>query len=385
MKALIYWALGGIGGIQRMYPFTIKALQSCGYDVHVATSYDINPEDVIKYHGVKISNVHIIKFPRLSCDKFYSIPCDLINTTISATKFLSMIDGYDLVYVDTPYVGPIFKYSVPRHNNLVFYLHAPIERSKPVIPIAKPHRILMHAYLASGTNYDIIRNARLVLANSKFTAYITEKTLGVKPRVLYPPVDVDLIAKYRSNDREDAVVFFARLSRAKGPEQAIMIAKELVREGFNPKVYIMGSVSGQIGSLYVSSLIKLVRSLGLIRNVIFVINPSITEVYSILGRSKVFLHFREHEPFGIVIVEAMAAGAVPIVPRSGAPWHDIIEYGKYGIGYSSIEELVKAVKYLLSGGYNEYFRRTISRAYSFNVDKYINEFCKIIKNVPDYS
>ena len=141
----------------------------------------------------------------------------------------------------------------------------------------------------------------------------------MKPRVLYPPVDVDLIAKYRSNDREDAVVFFARLSRAKGPEQAIMIAKELVREGFNPKVYIMGSVSGQVGSLYVSSLIKLVRSLGLIRNIIFVIDTSITEVYSILGRSKVFLHFREHEPFGLVIVEAMAAGMVPIVPRSGVP------------------------------------------------------------------
>ena len=58
MRALVYWAFGGIGGIQRMYPFTIKALQSCGYEVHVATSHDINPEDVMKYHGVKISNIY---------------------------------------------------------------------------------------------------------------------------------------------------------------------------------------------------------------------------------------------------------------------------------------------------------------------------------------
>ena len=286
-----------------------------------------------------------------------------------------------MAYVDTSYVGPIFKYSVPRHNNLVFYLHAPIERGRPTIPIAKPHRMLMHAYLAYGTNYDIIRSARLVLANSRFTAHITERTLGVKPRVLYPPVDADLIARYRSRDREDAVVFFARLLRAKGPEQAIMIARELVREGLNPRVYIMGSVSGLADGLYVGSLIRLVRELGLVRNVTFVINPSITEVYKVLGRSKVFLHFREHEPFGIVIVETMAAGAVPVVPRSGAPWHDIIEYGKYGMGYSSSEELIKAVKYLLSDGYDKYSGVVISKAHHFSVNEYINKLCEMVKTI----
>lgn len=64
---------------------------------------------------------------------------------------------------------------------------------------------------------------RLVLANSRFTAYITERALGVRPRVLYPSVDADLIAKYRSRDRKDAVVFFVMLSRAKGLKQVIMI------------------------------------------------------------------------------------------------------------------------------------------------------------------
>lgn len=71
-----------------MYPFTIKALQSCGYEVHVATNQDINPEEVMKYHGVRLGDIQVIRFPRLSCGGLYSIPCYLINTTISATKFL---------------------------------------------------------------------------------------------------------------------------------------------------------------------------------------------------------------------------------------------------------------------------------------------------------
>ena len=77
----------------------------------------------------------------------------------------------------------------------------------------------------------------------------------------------------------------------------------------------------------------------------------------------------------------MAAGAVPVVPRSGAPWHDIIEYGKYGIGYSSSEELIKAVKYLLNDGYDRYSRDVISRAYHFNVDKYTNRLCEMVKTL----
>ncbi len=33
---------------------------------------------------------------------------------------------------------------------------------------------------------------------------------------------------------------------------------------------------------------------------------------------------RPHEPFGIVVAEAMAAGAVPIVHKSGGPWIGIL-------------------------------------------------------------
>lgn len=53
------------------------------------------------------------------------------------------------------------------------------------------------------------------------------------------------------------------------------------------------------------------------RNVTFVISPSITEVYRVLGWSKVFLHSREHELFGIVITEVMAADIMPVILRSG--------------------------------------------------------------------
>ncbi|WP_238375185.1 glycosyltransferase [Vulcanisaeta thermophila] len=88
------------------------------------------------------------------------------------------------------------------------------------------------------------------------------------------------MSKHRSSEREDALVFFARLSRAKGPEQAIRVTRELVKRGLKVKTYIMGSVSDQVGATYVRGLMKLVSDLGINRNVTFIINSSIREAYT---------------------------------------------------------------------------------------------------------
>jgi len=359
-----------------MYPFLINALQECGFSVDVATMHDIDPGLIKKQHGVSIRDINVIKFPRITCIG-YALLCEALNSTVSSTKFLNLMMNYDVTYMDTPYVGPLLR--LPRHSNMVYYLHAPIERKRPVTPLAKPHRMFLLAYMALGTSYELVRRSRVVFANSKFTARITEKTLGIKPRVLYPPVDINLVAKYRSTDREDAIVSFARISSAKGHEFAIRMTKELIKDGLSVKTYIMGSANDYASKLYLVRLMRLTKDLGIEHNVSFVINPEINEAYKILGKSKVFIHAREREPFGITIVEAMAAGAVPLVPRSGAPWHEIVEYGKYGIGYSSLNEAVHAVKYLLDRGYHEYSSRVMQRSRIFSVSIFNDSLCSIIK------
>ena len=80
---------------------------------------------------------------------------------------------------------------------------------------------------------------------------------------------------------------------------------------------------------------SLSRELGVGRRVRFLFNPSMDTVYRVLGRSAAFIHVRPYEPLGIVVAEAMAAGAVPIVHRSGGPWIDIVRMGRYGVGLST--------------------------------------------------
>jgi glycosyltransferase involved in cell wall biosynthesis len=49
------------------------------------------------------------------------------------------------------------------------------------------------------------------------------------------------------------------------------------------------------------------------------------------------------------IVESMAAGCIPIVPRTGGPWIDILDCqeGQYGFSYRSSAEAAAKIKLLL--------------------------------------
>jgi glycosyltransferase involved in cell wall biosynthesis len=68
-------------------------------------------------------------------------------------------------------------------------------------------------------------------------------------------------------------------------------------------------------------------------NVSFILSP-LRKTRDLLGRAMAYIHCAENEHFGITIVEAMAAGCVPIVHDSGGPreivtndvgfrWHDL--------------------------------------------------------------
>jgi glycosyltransferase involved in cell wall biosynthesis len=101
--------------------------------------------------------------------------------------------------------------------------------------------------------------------------------------------------------------------------------------------------------------------------------------------AKVFLRTLHNEPFGISIVEAMAAGCVPVVPRDGGPWLDILEQhqGKYGFSYATLEEAADHIRTLLQ---NEQLRTEISkraqeRAMNFESSLFEERFQEIVQKV----
>jgi len=336
MRALIYWTLGGIGGVQRFNALLTKALSELGLSVTILVPSLSDLNNIKIYHGInitKLTGINVIKYKIVDCNNHF---CGLLNSFIGNNILTDLANNHDLLFLDSLFLQP---FHTNKNKNIIFYLHGAITtpRPRPVFTL-KPHRLFLHAFLSLGSKYSILTDAKNVYANSLFTAYLTEKALGIRPKVLYPPIDWELIRRYATH-KEPVVSMLARFSSSKGQEFVIRaFSKALSICNSELELVLMGAAEDLTSLSYVKRLMSLSRELGVGRRVRFLVNPSIDTVYRVLGRSTAFIHVRPYEPFGIVVAEAMAAGAVPIVHRSGGPWIDIVQIGKYGVGFVDEEE-----------------------------------------------
>ena len=71
-------------------------------------------------------------------------------------------------------------------------------------------------------------------------------------------------------------------------------------------------------------------------------------IIELMSQASIYLHppFAEH--FGFAIAEAAAAGLVPVVYRDGGGWTDIVSRIDEELGYTSVEEAARIIRFLLN-------------------------------------
>lgn len=258
---------------------------------------------------------------------------------------------------------------------------------------ALPLRLLHHypgVYVEQGVQwrtysklYDLflkalprLQNQRILCTNSRFNREIIQKHLDRTPLVLYPPVDIQ---KFRSpiQARKDLVVTVSRFRPGKILETVPKIAGLV-----NSRFLIIGP-SNRISETTITELKRTIERVGVKDRVELLVNKENETLVRALSSAKVFLHTQPYEAFGLAVVEAMAAGCVPVVPRCGGPWFDILDRkeGKYGFSYGSGEEAAQKIARLLK---DERLRlnvsaRTVERAKTFDVDHFEAKINYIIK------
>jgi glycosyltransferase involved in cell wall biosynthesis len=189
----------------------------------------------------------------------------------------------------------------------------------------------------------------LLVANSIVTRQHAAKTFHVDVEdiiLLNPPVAsraINEMWKNNSSEKENLVVCVGRFEHEKRFTE-VLHALARLKEKVNIKLSLIGFTCNE------KHILKITRTLGLEENVELLVNAERKTLIDRLLRAKAIVHPTPHEPFGIAVVEGMAAGCIPIVRRgSNGPWMEIIRGGQYGLGFSSIEELIivleKAIKH----------------------------------------
>jgi glycosyltransferase involved in cell wall biosynthesis len=192
-----------------------------------------------------------------------------------------------------------------------------------------------------------------LLSTSNFTKGFVREKWHRESTTLYPPCPIDLY-KDLDSPKEDLVVTVGRVV----PEKRMDLFLEMAREVPKARFAIIGSVAREQES-YLRHLREIAPP-----NASFVMSP-LRRVRDVLARSKVYVHCARNEHFGITIVEAMAAGCVPVVHDSGGP-REIVNDAT-GSRWTTVGDAVKQISDLIT---NDSLRMRLSRAASSRADQF---------------
>jgi glycosyltransferase involved in cell wall biosynthesis len=179
--------------------------------------------------------------------------------------------------------------------------------------------------------------------------------------------------KNNSSEKENLVVCVGRFELEKRFTEVLHALARLKK--INVKLSLIGFAYDE------RCIFEVIRALGLEKNVELLVNAERRILIDRLLRAKAIVHPTPHEPFGIAVVEGMAAGCVPIV-RMGVngPWLEITEEGKYGLGFNSLEELTDVMEKVIEFYDRFNIEDIVSKALKFDETEFKRRFIRIFEN-----
>lgn len=337
---------GTIGGGERYMLTAARFFLNRGDRVDIFSGDLVNSPITQEFFGLDLRQANFI------ADPFFGPQADIINRITTSIK-------YDLMFFLSDGSIPI---SFARQNWLHFQT-----------PFQNDHRQNFVDKLK-------LSRFRAVICNSKFTKYYIDRTYGVDSRVVYPPVDAD---SFVPGEKENLILAVGRY--AKRQEVLVKTFSELTKDLNNWRLVLIGSADSQ-SAKFIEHLQRMAKKVP----IEIVVNPSFKELKKYYAAAKIFWHavgYGENldanparaEHFGITTVEAMAAGAVPVVFSAGGQ-KEIVQPDSSGFLWETLGQLKEKTKLLIN---NDNLRqqmadKAIVRSKVFGIDRFFANLEKLL-------
>lgn len=278
------------------------------------------------------------------------------------------------------------KFQVLRSFDLIFYV------SDGSVPTLFGKKNLLHYQVPFQkiNRAKIINQTKLltidkIVVNSKFTQSVIDKTLGVKKSVvIYPPVDTQVFNP--KNKKEKIILNVGRFVSPSHPKRQDVLIKAFKKFSQNHPDWQLVLAGGHVGE---EKPLQDLKDSTKGFNIKFVINPDYPELIKLYNCAQIYWHAagfevdeeinpESVEHFGIVTVEAMAAGLVPVVIGKGGQ-NEIVDIDS-GFLCQSLEDIVKHTTKLVQNPdqLKTYSAQCVLRAQNFNQDTFCQQLLRII-------
>ncbi|HIE54352.1 MAG TPA: glycosyltransferase [Chromatiaceae bacterium] len=301
-----------IGGGEFLALNAARALRESGFDVTIFTCTPIDAGVVKRMLGIDVSGFNVV---------VRRVPVVDVVKRVSRGRFtrLRRLMAYKKFF--TEYMDEI-----GRGYDLVMETQSNIVSPADISYIHYPALIYFYEKKGSGLHWRLYNWAvklyadsfkrdmipGRVLTNSTWTAAQIYRVHHIIADVVYPPVDVEYFSKVSGNDkREKLVVTISRFVEGKKLDKIVDVAAKL-----KDYVFILIGSTYEYSHRVLTKIERKVREYHL-DNVVIETDLPRTKMLEYLREARFYLHPPYAEHFGIAIVEAMAAGLVPLVYRDG--------------------------------------------------------------------
>lgn len=373
--------MGGGGGC-RVAAKMAEAMNEKGYKVELVALTGYPLEQIESAHNVRLTSTDLHYLLEKAPVSELPEPMALSILSIYVRRLLSKSGSRLVVFHDDVLQASIKNY----RGRTLLYTHFPhLHKELNYRSLAKEGTISLKQRIYDSVNRKLLpydhNLANVIIANSTFTAHYC-KTLWNRNdiRVMFPPVDnpfaksEDLLSK-----KERLVMCIGVMHPQKRFEVAIQ-AYEISRTDFD--LVILGYQPKHGGNDYMKRLVAMSKKIEPENHIRIVCNVSEEMKWNMLSKTKVIVHGASLEPFGIAVVEGMISGAVPIVhegPFSG-PWVDIIDRGRYGLGFKDPRDLSTKIDGMLEDEdtWTRFSGIAKERAKIFEASKFKHDFMEVV-------
>lgn len=357
MKIAFYSPYLDTAGGGEKYILTAAEILSEKHEVFVLLDNHLNSIGIDQIKQ-KIKQFHNIDFSRIN---FMTAPIGKGSSFFARLFFLKT---FDVLFYLTD--GSIF-YSTAKKNILHFQVPFP--------------------NTSTGSFWGKIKLSswNMAIYNSDFTKGYVEKEWLIKGKVIYPPVSTNLFKPLQKKKQIISVGRFFGYLKDKKHEVLIDAFKSLVDENKLDEwsLHLVGGAS-EGDREYIDLLKQQAKGYKIFLHP----NLPFEDLKKLYGESSIYWHasgYQESDPkkmehFGITIVEAMAAGCVPVVVNLGGA-KEIIKQGESGFLWNGVEGLKKFTLSLIKDSKlrEEMMEKSEKRSKVFSKDKFSREIIKLVE------
>jgi glycosyltransferase involved in cell wall biosynthesis len=340
--AVIIPELAKYGGAER---YLIECVSRWQY-LHDITIYaSLVNNDLLAEHGIAKK----VKIAQLS-PYFEGRHSILLNTALLPKIWEQEIGKHDLYHT---HLWPTHMIDL---HPMVWYPHEPLRilhdlrYEQPLEDVAATRQRDLHiypkynydriadvtyeAYLSSMDLVDKLGKPDRVVANSRYTAGYLEGVYGTPVRdVVYPGVNVDDFIFQPSGEN-----IFLTIGQL-WPHKRIKLIIEALKLVENAQLYIVGSGPEK------EKLARIAAGMGLDNRVFFLHGLSNLEVKILFSRALAVVFMPVKEPFGIVALEAMAAGK-PLIAANEGGFTEVVDESCALLVAPEPEAIAERMRYL---------------------------------------